>query len=388
MDNTRPKTRGNKARDAGKKGKKGTRKRSSEQGDGQRGAKRTKRDQPADNVGIGNQDMTQTCKDMMANMNLMMTNMNKFFATKALSQDPVTIEDTDAAGEVAGAEANEASEDTGLFSKNNAVTDMGKAHLSSSFTSVALALDAHVKIEHKEKIWANVDIAKLLNPASQKKQSFKVNGTGTDGDETLTFSFGVPKVKITSFSQWQSAFAIFQSIYLDKFPAVSKQLLSYEASVKDLMVRGGDWMFYDEGFHRNMGVNPRQWDEPLWELWVRAIHQKRNNPAQINQQPFRQGKKGLLGASTRKFPAGTCWRYNGGRPCPGCNFPHKCSDCGGTHLATRCAGQTRSTSNPTCQPQLQSSPTSSGRPKSIVTPPNGPMRSNQPPNAKPAANAH
>ncbi|XP_064630643.1 uncharacterized protein LOC135489286 [Lineus longissimus] len=123
MDNTRPKTRGNKARDAGRKGKKGTRKRSSEQGDGQRGAKRTKRDQPADNVGIGYQDMTQTCKDMMANMNLMMTNMNKFFATKALSQDPVTIEDTDAAGEVAGAEANEASEDTGLF--NTCISEAG-----------------------------------------------------------------------------------------------------------------------------------------------------------------------------------------------------------------------------------------------------------------------
>jgi hypothetical protein len=79
---------------------------------------------------------------------------------------------------------------------------------------------------------------KLLLPRSTEKQSFTINGTNADED-VLTFSFGLPKRKITSFSQWQKAFAIFSSAYLDKFPTLSKQLLTYEAAVKDLMESGG-----------------------------------------------------------------------------------------------------------------------------------------------------
>jgi hypothetical protein len=96
----------------------------------------------------------------------------------------------------------------------------------------------------KEKIWANdyVNMAKLLNirsNSSPKTKSYTINANSSTGDDALTFSFGAPKRKITSFPQWQSAFAIFSSVYLDKFPTLSKQLIVYEAAIQDLMERGG-----------------------------------------------------------------------------------------------------------------------------------------------------
>jgi hypothetical protein len=76
--------------------------------------------------------------------------------------------------------------------------------------------------------------------------------------------------------------------------------------------------------------------------WLKATHQKAKTPH--NQsfqsgQAFRQNRKGLQNNQSRPFAPGSCWKYNGGKKCPGCNFPHKCSDCTGPHPTIRCTNQ-------------------------------------------------
>jgi hypothetical protein len=119
--------------------------------------------------------------------------------------------------------------------------------ISSSFTSVATPLDAHVPLKINKKIWVNeyIEFSELIKQNNVKPKSIQI-APGFDGEDPLTLSFGfVPNPKVATFAQWQSVFSIFATIILQRSPELAVPLFRYGATLKDLADKEGNWYYYD-----------------------------------------------------------------------------------------------------------------------------------------------
>ena len=111
--------------------------------------------------------------------------------------------------------------------------------------------------------------------------------------------------------------------------------MKYCEVVCDLELKSGDWLWYDEQFRSIRQSDPEKFPcgQIHWELWLRASSNFRrqqpstNKPqSQIRQrfhQPF--------------FPKGTCWAFQAGKQCSGCQFKHVCYKCGAKHPGSQCS---------------------------------------------------
>lgn len=214
------------------------------------------------------------------------------------------------------------------------------------FTSISVGLTSRVSAKLKGKIWANdyVDFGSLLfsSPQSEGKYSLSMTpSTGSSNRPQLTIEPCHNTKRIQTIHQWVSAFNIFVSVYTERFRDVTPQLMKYCEVVRDLAVKAGDWLWYDEQYRYIRQSDPEKfpWDQIHWELWLRASstfrrQQPSTNKPQTQSRPrFRQPF----------FPKGTCWAFQAGKHCSGCQFEHVCYKCSAKHPGSQCSVQANQT---------------------------------------------
>lgn len=136
--------------------------------------------------------------------------------------------------------------------------------------SAGLPLDARIPASLKQKIWANdyVDLAILLTPAD--RDHFNISMSTGSGDPALCL---IPKkqAKINSIEMWNTAFNIYMSVFLQKFPEEAMPLLKHTETVHILAQKGGDFVAYDENVRYSRQLNPHPWDTFFTEQYVQAM---------------------------------------------------------------------------------------------------------------------
>ena len=129
-----------------------------------------------------------------------------------------------------------------------------------------------------------------------------------------------------------------QLLVFPRLQTVPLQLLKYCEVVQDMALKPGDWLWYDEQFWFIKQSDPQQfpWDQIHWELWLRVSATFRR------QQPFTNQPHTQPCQRFRSFfPKGTCWAFQAGKYCSGCQFEHVCYKCGAKHAGNQCSIQTR-----------------------------------------------
>lgn len=210
------------------------------------------------------------------------------------------------------------------------------------FNSLAVTLTSRVSAKLKAKIWASeyVDFGSLLfsSPQNEGKYSLSMTPSGLSHHPHVTLEPCTSPKRIHNIQQWVSAFNIFVSVYTERFKDETPQLMKYCEVVQDLALKPGDWLWYDEQFQYITQSDPQKfpWDQIHWELWLRAsttFH--RQQP--FTNQPHPQPRQRFCSF----FPKGTCWAFQAGKHCSGCQFEHVCYKCGAKHAGSQCYVQTR-----------------------------------------------
>lgn len=223
---------------------------------------------------------------------------------------------------------------------------LGEPQPQQIFTSIAVALSSRVSAKLKSKIWANeyIDFGALLFSSPQNEGKFSLSMTPSTGPQRspqLTLEPSHSTKKITSIQQWASAFNIFVSVYAERFASETPRLMKYCEVVRDLAFQSGDWFWYDEQFRYVRQSNPTlyPWDQIHWELWLRAANTFRKPPPFTNRFQSQTRQRFRL----PPFPKGTCWAFQAGKHCSGCQYNHSCFKCGAKHPGSQCATQSNTT---------------------------------------------
>lgn len=149
-----------------------------------------------------------------------------------------------------------------------------------------------------------------------------------------------------SINQWSSAFIVFMSIMLERFPAEAQELLKYFRDIRLAGSRSPNWWKYDEQFRQLKASNSSSsWgiiNVELWLINISSLVGLSTTPGQLNAQ---------LSESSHKIPSATQSPklitrnlYNSGHPCPfypKCKFSHSCEACGGNHKKSTCRSHSK-----------------------------------------------
>ena len=186
-------------------------------------------------------------------------------------------------------------------------------------------LDARIPDTIKHKIWANefIDLNQLIKPSTH--DSFNITMSSDAGVPSLCL---LPKINrsIATTDQWNSAFTIFMSIYLTKFPFQAHDILKYSRTINDLKKKGGHFLTYDENVRYLRQRSPSSWGTFHTELYVAAM----TNVALPSQHVARNISRGF------------CFTHHAGRFCDGCSHSHRCPYCGDAHAAISCTRNNQS----------------------------------------------
>jgi hypothetical protein len=164
-----------------------------------------------------------------------------------------------------------------------------------------------------------------------------------DSDNNITFSQKEQKSYFKFFQWWVIDFHIFVSIYCQKFPAQSSNLMKFMAIIYKLYHDVGEQaaLYYDEHFriwraenpntmHCDQ-INPERHAEALQIGVTTKLDMLGKQSKNYSQRLFR-----AKGASDRKSVcfsfnnnSGKCLRKN-------CTFPHVCSKCYGKYHKRVC----------------------------------------------------
>ena len=238
--------------------------------------------------------------------------------------------------------------DNGLSSIGGVPANAGLGDLQPQqiFTTIAVGLPSRVSAKLKSKIWANefIDFGALLFSTPQNEGRYSLSMSPSAGPQRtpqLTLEPSPSNKKITSIHQWASAFNIFVSVYAERFSSETPRLMKYCEVVRDLAFKSGDWFWYDEQFCYIRQSNPAlyPWDQIHWELWLRAANSFRKPQSFNNKfqpQPHQRFRP-------PPFPKGTCWAFQAGKHCSGCQYDHSCFKCGAKHPGSQCAAQSNTT---------------------------------------------
>ena len=188
-----------------------------------------------------------------------------------------------------------------------------------------------------------VNFSDLLDPskADQCKLAVKKD---EDGATLVVKNPGTAHYKqsVKSIQDWDSAFAIYSTVYCsahhDQFP----QLLKYSETVKRIARQGADWGHYNVSFRCQRQAMPSlPWD---------YFHSEPYNVAMCQRSKL--GQSQALGAgSFRKLfiPNDYCWQYHSTGQCSfggACKYSHSCIRCQGNHAATKCNTKSRPRKSP------------------------------------------
>ena len=202
-------------------------------------------------------------------------------------------------------------------------------------------IDAHVTDSLKQKIWSNefIELSQLLKGNSEPEH-FNITMSSGSGVPSLCL---LPKKRqgISSIDQWNTAFTIFMSVYLTKFPLEAKAILKYSETVNVLQKKGGNFLAFDENVRYLRQCKLSAWDTFHTEQYVEAMTQ------------FKQPTSSTPSPTGRQIPRGFCFEHHEGRRCDGCRHNHRCPWCGGSHPATKCPGPNTRQSDPRGYPLNQ-----------------------------------
>lgn len=191
--------------------------------------------------------------------------------------------------------------------------------LNSGFVSSKLPLHATVPMKTKEKIW-NQEYVELSALQEEEPEDISFN------IRTGKVSTVQSKKKFLNIEQWTDAFSIYASVFRLKFPEEAEGLASYMGLVRRIAEEKAGWYYYDTNFRKLKKTLNLKWGEIENELFLVALSRR---------QPFRVPREGdKRNYNTRKFSA--CFKYDKGQNCPGCNYPHRCGFCGGSHPQFKC----------------------------------------------------
>ena len=146
-----------------------------------------------------------------------------------------------------------------------------------SGSSYSFLLDARITPKLRAEIISGqfVNFVDLLDPsrADQSKLTLK---TGSKG-EVIFYEEKSPtsfKQTVKSITDWDTAFAIYCTIYAQAHPLEVGQLIKYREHVKCLARQWGDWAHYDVGFRCLRQHTPIPWDFLQVELYMEALTTK------------------------------------------------------------------------------------------------------------------
>lgn len=147
------------------------------------------------------------------------------------------------------------------------------------------------------------------------------------------------KTKIDSIEKWLTAFSIFMSVIVSKFPNRSLSLLNYMHIIRTASAkfRGMAWYAYDIEFRKRAAKDPSlDWGQRDMQLYLDKFtglargscfscgsvdHLAENCPLSVSKLRFNRSD--------------TCLNFNRGFACARtpCTFPHRCNhdNCGGNH---------------------------------------------------------
>ena len=197
--------------------------------------------------------------------------------------------------------------------------------------SCPIPLDYAVDDPVKETIWANhyVEFGDLLHPTCQADLAMGFKG------QTMV---GIPigKKLPRTIDEWQSAFAIYASVYTQKYPSAVGPLLKYGEIVRSIARDGGNFNTYDTTFRKMRKKTPHLYP---WELTNNECYLKAYKELLKGTKPSSSGAGGFKGKprSGHNIPPGWCYGYHLGDPCNGsCGFKHTCPNCHKNHPEIKC----------------------------------------------------
>ena len=137
--------------------------------------------------------------------------------------------------------------------------------------SAPLSLDFAVNQEIKEKIWANeyIDFGLLLNPSQAGQSNIIVQNTASGNGSSCLIPSNkkVPK----TINDWLSAFAIFGSVYIAKYPRDGSSLLKYGEIIRQIAGEGGNFNTYDVSLRKLRQTTLIEWNNFHTELYLKAL---------------------------------------------------------------------------------------------------------------------
>ncbi|XP_048247030.1 uncharacterized protein LOC125377488 [Haliotis rufescens] len=199
------------------------------------------------------------------------------------------------------------------------------------FKSTSIPLGFGVGDKLKAKIWQNefIEISSLLSGDTHDQNlTINVNGQSVNVSDSS-------KKMFLSIDKWVSAFHIFMSVHIQKYPEDVQVMLKYVSTIRELAQKGGNWYAYDTKFRKLRSENNLDWGTVHWELWFSAITSNLQNFRPSNQKQF---KAKTSGSAKSAIPNGFCFSFHLGRECNAkpCRYSHYCSQCGGDHGYSKC----------------------------------------------------
>ncbi|CAG2231803.1 unnamed protein product [Mytilus edulis] len=157
--------------------------------------------------------------------------------------------------------------------------DQSPSYISSVFDPIS----SHIPVKIKEKIWNGefIDLNVLL-----KSTRDLVNEQNLEGE--LVVKGGVlslvnqKKSPIKSIYVWTSAFMIYGSVMLEKWPNKGLEFFKYMQTVRMAASRGysGGWVHYDEQFRLRKVFSPfSSWGVVDMELWLLCVSTPNVSPS-------------------------------------------------------------------------------------------------------------
>ena len=191
----------------------------------------------------------------------------------------------------------------------------------------------------------------LLLPGNSDRPSFAPIRLSVEGDQGFTipipFSNFGKRAKVDNIDKWLTAFGIYASVVVAKFPHKAAQLVAYQRIIREASqkFKGLAWYAYDIDFRKLAAKNPAlNWGERHLQLWLDKftglarqicfVCGGADHMSDICPLSSRfEGSRPSRFSNQRRF----CRNFNGGVPCitSPCPFEHRCNrpDCGEQHGA-------------------------------------------------------
>ena len=196
-----------------------------------------------------------------------------------------------------------------------------------------------------------VDFSSLL-PGNSDRPSFAPIRLSLEGDQGFSiplpnFSNFGKRPKIDSLDKWLTAFGIYASVVVAKFPHKASQLFAYQRIIREAAqkFKGLAWYAYDVEFRKLAAKNPAlNWGERHLQLWLdkftglaRSVCFVCGSADHLSDLCPLSSPRPDSKRTSFSSQRGLCRNFNGGIPCAAkpCPFEHRCNlaDCGGRHGA-------------------------------------------------------